>query len=541
MKSRGEGARTRRLTRDLSAVGLAWALTLNPIARASAQPVAHAPAGELAGVEQSRAVAFLGIPYAAAPTGDRRWRPPAPPPRWEGVRQAAAFGAICPQPKAATSAAGPQSEDCLFLNVWAPRDALAGKLPVMVSIHGGAYILGSGNLADTSAYTRDGVILVSINYRLGRLGQFAHPALTAENPAGPLASYSLMDQVAALRWVRDNIASFGGDPGNVTIFGCSAGGTYVNLLMASPEARGLFHRAIAESDPFNTPWPRVQRVGPDRSGSAEDAGARFAASLGLDHATAAQLRELPVEKLLNNAASNPTDRIQPIVDGQYVAAQGLVSFQKGAIAHVPYITSINSWEGVLSRSFKGTEEILLRNLGPWRDKVLALHPDSLRQDRTALAAPLMDDVSFRAAQRTIAGAATKAGLPTWALYFDYVAEPLRATGAPGAAHCDDSSYAFERPDLRAKFTPTAGDMKVAQTWHKYQVNFAKTGDPNGPSLPAWPRYGGAARILTIRNEGVAVARNPDAKRMKVLIPASEAMARGVGLSPPAKPVAANAP
>lgn len=534
-----EGARTQRLTRGLSAVGLVWALALNPTARASAQPVAHTPAGDLAGVEQAGAAAFLGIPYAAAPTGDRRWRPPASAPRWSGVRQATAFGAICPQTTVAGAVASPQSEDCLFLNVWAPQGGAAGKLPVMVSIHGGAYRMGSGNLADPSAYTRDGVVVVSMNYRLGRLGHFAHPALTAEDPEGPLASYALMDQVAALRWVQENIASFGGDPRNVTIFGCSAGGTYVNLLMGSPQARGLFHRAIAESDPFNTPWPRVQRVGPDRSGSAEDAGARFAASLGLDHATAAQLREIPVEKLLEQAA--PADRVQPIVDGRYAVEQGLVSFQKGAIAHVPYITSINSWEGVLSRSFKGTEDIILRNLGPWRDKVLALYPETLRQDRAALASPLMDDVNFRAAQRTIAGAATKAGLPTWALYFDYVAEPLRAAGAPGAAHCDDNSYAFERPDLRAKFTPTAADMKVAQTWHGYQVNFAKTGDPNGPGLPAWPKYGGAAKILTIRNAGVAVAQNPDAKRMRVLVPASEAMARGVGLQAPATPVAATSP
>jgi para-nitrobenzyl esterase len=432
-------------------------------------------------------------------------------------------------------AVGAQAEDCLFVNVWAPRNAKGKNLPVMVSIHGGAYALGSGQIDGAETFTRDGVILVSLNYRLGRLGQFAHPALTAENPDGPLGSYTLMDQVSALEWVQRNIRAFGGNPKKVTIFGCSAGGTYVNMMMASPKARGLFQQAIPQSDPFNTPWPRLARVGTDASGSAEEQGAAFASRIGLPNPTATDLRAIPTAKLLTAVADAPSSRVQPIVDGQYLPEQPVNIFEKGAVPKVPYITSINGWEGILARFFKGGADTSLANLGAAQAAVLGTYTDEQKADKQRLGEMVMDDVGFRAPQRVVAAAMARVGAPARAIYFDYQGVKQRAQNLPGAPHCADNGYVYERPSTAALggFKVTAPDMTVAKIMHSYYVNFAKTGDPNGIGLPNWPLYGTQQQILVVKNDGFAAVANPDADRMKVLIPASNSMARGAGLTAPA--------
>lgn len=497
-----------------------------------AATVVKIDSGAVSGVANGDQMEWLGIPYVAPTLGPRRWKPPLPVKPWNGVRKAAEYGPNCPQPESGFAAPSVQSEDCLMINVWAPKDYKTKRLPVMVSIHGGAYILGSGNMEDTTSFTRDGVIMVSMNYRLGRLGQFAHPALTAENPEGPLGSYTVMDQVAALQWVQRNIAGFGGDPKKVTIFGCSAGGTYINLLMASPKARGLFRGAIAQSDPFNTPWPRLARSGRTIGGSAEELGDRFSTSIGLPNASAAALRAIPVSKLISPAGNNAADRIQPVVDGQYVI-QGIDAFEKGAIARVPYITSINSWEGILTQFFDPSGATSVASLGPSRDQVLALYTPEQRATPSTLGSRIMDDMSFRAPQRVAARGSVTAGNPTWGIYFDYVAEAARAQNPMGSAHCSDSSYIYESPRVMlTKVVPTPGDMKVARTMHAYYVNFAKTGNPNGAGLPQWPQYGKTENLLLVDKVGFHPAADPDAARMKVLVPASIAMARGAALAAP---------
>jgi para-nitrobenzyl esterase len=485
--------------------------------------------GKVSGVSNGNEVSWRGIPYVEPPVGSLRWRAPRAAASWKGVRPATEFGPNCPQPQSGFAAAKPSSEDCLTINVWAPKDYKGKKLPVMVSVHGGAYILGSGDLEDTTSFTRDGIVMVSMNYRLGRLGQFAHPALTAENPSGPLGSYTVMDQVAALQWVKRNIAGFGGDPAAVTIFGCSAGGTYVNMLMGSPKAQGLFRGAIAESDPFNTPWPRLKRTGRTIGGSAEDLGAAFATSIGLPNATAADLRAVAVSKFISPAETNAHDRIQPIVDGEYVI-QGVDAFESGKIARVPYVTSINSWEGILAGYFDPNGTTIIDRIGPSKEKVLALYTPQQRASPRTIASMVMDDINFRASQRIAARGSVAAGNRTWGIYFDYVAESVRPQSPMGSAHCSNVSYVFESPrNMVTKITATPNDMKVARAMHSYYVNFARAGNPNGVGLPQWPEYGEAENLLLVTKDGFKPVPNPGADRMKVLIPASNEMGRGAGL------------
>ena len=285
-------------------------------------PVVRVDSGELQGVVDDGVVSYKGIPFAAPPVGDLRWRPPQPVAPWNGVRQAAEFGADCmqgrfgPPPAPGAPAARVPSEDCLYLNVWRPASAAPGaKLPVMVWIYGGGFTGGSSSSPNTSGtqFAKQGVVLVAANYRVGRFGFFAFPALSRERPDETKGNYAYMDQIAALQWVKRNIAAFGGDPNNVTIFGFSAGGVSVHSLIASPMARGLFHKAIAESggsrDSVLTARPmRADGVDPNYPVSAETIGINFARSMGIegtDQAALAKLRALSAEEVLRGAPAQP--------------------------------------------------------------------------------------------------------------------------------------------------------------------------------------------------------------------------------------------
>ena len=300
----------------LAAMGVVAAAPQTPPA------VVRVESGELQGVVDDGVVSYKGVPFAAPPVGDLRWRPPQPAAPWKGVRQAAEFGADCmqgrfgPPPAPGAPAARVPSEDCLFLNVWRPASAApAAKLPVMVWIYGGGFMGGSGSSPNTSGtqFAKQGVILVAANYRVGRFGFFAFPALSRERPDETKGNYAYMDQIAALQWVKRNIAAFGGDPNNVTIFGFSAGGVSVHSLMASPMARGLFHKAIVESggsrDSVLTARPmRVDGVDPNYPVSAETIGINFARSMGIegtDQAALAKLRALSAEEVLRGAPAQP--------------------------------------------------------------------------------------------------------------------------------------------------------------------------------------------------------------------------------------------
>src|SRR5579862_2047693 len=274
-----------------------------------AQPVAPATIaqGRITGTQSASVRAWLGIPYATPPVGDLRWRAPRPPASWEGVRAMDRYGAACMQPTGLANLQGlpPMSEDCLTLNIWAP--AQPEKAPVMLWIHGGAFVEGSGALAAYAGteLARQGVVVVTINYRLGDFGLFAHPALNHEAVAEPSANFGFMDQVAALRWVKQNIAAFGGDPGNVTIFGESAGGASVNFLMVSPEARGLFHRAIAESGGGQSTLRSAADLDQEGTAKGKEWGAMDAKSL----------RALPAAAILASPRKRELAAYAPVIDG----------------------------------------------------------------------------------------------------------------------------------------------------------------------------------------------------------------------------------
>jgi para-nitrobenzyl esterase len=411
------------------------------------------------------------------------------------------------------------SEDCLTLNVWRPAGAAPGaKLPVMVWIYGGAFIQGASALPfyDGTHFAEQGVILVSFNYRLGRFGFFAHPAL--DSGPGPIANYGLMDQIAALKWVKANIAAFGGDASNVTVFGESAGAISVNYLMASPAARGLFAKAIAESG-FGRTSPRPLKG--DRS--SESFGEAFASAHGIkgdDAAAAAALRALPADAL-NTPFGGLGDPAlpNPILDGQIVAEPIAQAFGRGAEAHVPYLEGGNSYEASL-----------FPHIGDDPGPVIARAGDAAQVEALYGAAPapevareLTTDALITEPDRMLARDMTRQGLPVWVYHFSYVATMLRQTSF-GAAHGSEIPYVFDNlRDQPLAFggreipAATPEDHKIATAMHAYWAAFAKTGDPGSAGGPAWPRETLAGDpLLEFGEGGIAVRPDFDKARLDLL-------------------------
>lgn len=450
---------------------------------AAAREVVATKAGRVAGTVAGEVVAYKGIPFAQPPVGALRWRAPEPAEPWRGVKRAAAFGPACPQHNPSTGGYGPdpvQSEDCLTLNIWKPR-AAAKPLPVMLWIYGGSFVRGDGAnpMFDGAALARRGVIVVTFNYRLGRLGWFAHPALTREGV--PTGNFGLMDQIAALKWVRDNIAAFGGDPANVTIFGESAGAMSVNLLMIAPEARGLFAKAITQSG--------FGRIDAKPLAAAEAQGEAFAKAAGA--ADAAALRVLPVEAVLADQSSpiggdaNPG----PIVDGTLVRENVDRAFTEGRQARVPWLVGSNDYEADLFPAFLEQPDafVFARFPEAARPAMMTLFDPERTGDKQAVAANIVTDYAFTEPARFLAGAQARLGQPVYRYFFTYVPEDYRRA-TPGAGHAAEVQFAFDTlgtfPWSSATFT--AADRRVAADVARYWTNFAKTGDPNGPGLAAWP-------------------------------------------------------
>jgi para-nitrobenzyl esterase len=455
----------------VSAVALGFS-ALSAIAKPASPPVVTIDTGTLSGTSEKTVIAYRGIPYAAPPVGPLRWKAPQAPAAWKGVRDARSYGAACPQApdhKEAWAQVGPTSEDCLFLNVWRP--SRPGKYPVMVFLHGGGFTYGAAGvpLYDGAALAGRGVVIVTVNYRLGRLGFFAHPALTREDPNGRLGNYAIMDQVAALEWVKRNIAKFGGDNQNVTLFGESAGAGVVQTLMGSPEAKGLFQKAVSESGAGGS------ALFPIRGGAlnAEALGVQWAKSLGLTDPTAEQLRAIPLADVIKG-------RGFPFIDGRVVVRSPGDTFNQGKQTRMPLMIGSNSNEATLGLT---PESTLKAVFGKDYTEILAgysARPGTTPEDARRI---LGADATFVLASMVIADQNAAGGAPTYGYYFSQVPASQRA-GSPGAPHGGEVAYMFGNQPGEDRWDDD--DRKVSKLMGDYWVNFARTGNPNGGGAPAWP-------------------------------------------------------
>ena len=473
--------------------------------------------GPLQGVTAEGVTSFKGVPFAKPPVGPLRWRPPQAPTPWTDLRLADKQGAICMQKLSKDNGVGPPpaSEDCLTLNVFTPTAAAAGsKLPVMVWIHGGGLVNGSGTAAlyDGSALARQGVVVVSINYRLGRFGYFAHPALTAESKGEPTANYGLMDQIAALKWVQANAKAFGGDPSNVTIFGESAGGVSVNRLMLAPGLKGLFHKAISESGAGREAYKPLA--------DAEKDGVAFAARLGAATGDAASIRAISADAILAAGDLNMLQAETLVLDGKLVTQPTVAGFQRGQALRIPYLVGSNDRE--IPTPYTGGASSFSGAVRLTPEQTAAV--TAAYGSEEAFKAHVITDIVFGEPARTLAAAQAKAGAATYLYRFSVLSE-----GAPkalkGAVHASDRQYVFQT--LNASPWPTdARDAALAKTISAYWVAFAKTGDPNGPDpknsgRPAWPRYDTSDRLIEFTNAGPVIEPTPDAKPLDALAAAAK--------------------
>jgi para-nitrobenzyl esterase len=465
-------------------------------------PVVVVETGAVAGAVAGDVERFLGIPYAAAPVGALRWRPPQPAVAWSGVRQATEFGNDCVQNRPVWErmvSDRPLSEDCLFINVWRPANRGAGLLPVMVWIHGGGFVMGTSStpVLEGSSLARRGVIVVGFNYRLGRFGFFAHPALSAAQRGEQLGNYGIMDQIAALRWVRRNIASFGGDPHNVTIFGESAGGTSVLQLMVIEEARGLFHKAIAQSSGGRDRWPMLRT--PGHRPSAEATGERFASEAGFRDATVETLRSIPADLLrgeVDLVNMEPDTYSGPMFDGTLVKGPAAAGFQARQQARCPLVIGFTSNElGDLPPPLRDQmSDRFVKILGEPRDRLVAHYGSD-----AAFRRGFVSDFPFAEPSRHIANLSAACGAPTFLYVFDFVVAARRRL-VDGAAHATDVPFVFST--LRHVWEEiTAADDAHAALMMDYWTQFARSGSPNGDRRPRWPAYAGDSRALWFGHDG----------------------------------------
>jgi len=442
----------------LLAVALASAACSPVMAK---DPVARTQDGQVSGSVEDGVVSWKGIPFAAPPVGELRWRAPQPAAPWQGVKPATAYGHDCmqkPFPSDAAPLGTPPAEDCLYLNVWKPEQAQGaakGKLPVVLWIYGGGFVNGGSSPPTYSGteLAKKGVMVVSFNYRIGRFGTFAHPQLTAQNAdGGLLANYGTLDQVAALKWVRANIAAFGGDPYNVTLIGESAGGNSVHTLLTSPLSQGLFQRAVIMSGGNGAAF------GSGGTAKALQAGLDFAATKGIaadDPQALARLRALPAEQIvdgLNLAALFGGPRppfSSPFPDGR-VNVDPQAAYAAGKFTKVPVMV------GATSADIGGNDGPMIKGA------------------------------------RDVAATLAAQGLPVYAYRFSYVASSMTE---PGAGHATDIPFFFATQAVKYGDKTTARDNHVGEVISDALVAFAKKGDPNGGVLPAWPRYDPAKDVI----------------------------------------------
>jgi para-nitrobenzyl esterase len=520
-----------RLLASLAAVAMATSAGGAALSQ-SAPPIVKIESGQLQGVAADGVVSFKGIPFAAAPVGELRWRPPQPVSNWTGVRQASEFGADCmqgrfgPPPVATAGARAPlaPSEDCLYLNVWRPADQAARNLPVMVWIYGGGFTGGSSASPNTSGvgFAKQGVVLVAMNYRVGRFGFFAFPALTSERPDETKGNYAYMDQIAALQWVKRNVAAFGGNPNNVTIFGFSAGGVSVHSMLASPMAQALFQKAIVESggsrDSVLTARPmRTDNVDPNYPVSAETIGMTFAKSMGIDgadQAALAKLRDLSADQVLRGAPGQPgtnapPPETTPILDGKLITETAEAAYRAKHQPRVPLLLGSNSADTAGNRVRARTKDELFARYGQWSGEAKAAYDPDGTTDLATMVSRANNDFGQAEPARFAADAFAANGSPVYLYRFSCVQTSMREQLRAGAPHGGEIGYVFGTLSGGRGGAPTPQDLEVSRMAQTYWVNFAKNGDPNGAGLPTWPRHvAGKDQVFDFRADGTAGA-GPD--------------------------------
>ena len=476
-------------------------------------PYAATEAGTVMGTEEGTLHVFRGIPYAAPPVGELRFKRPEPHPGWEGHLDASAFGPICPQrAMMGTDVVG--EEDCLTLNVWTHADR--APRPVMVFIHGGASIQGAGSLAlyDGSRLAENGdVVVVTLNYRLGTLGYLATEALVAEDADGSAGNWGILDQQTALGWVRRNIAAFGGDPANVTVFGESAGALSICVHLGSPLADGLFDRAIMESGGGCFGYPALRTAAPNRTPAIE-MGELLTAAAGCDGATdrLACMREKTPEELVNAMYSVPTmglglPDIGPNVDGVVLTEQPYALFERGEARDVPIVIGSNADEATIFTAAiavpdEATYEMLVRaQAGVLADDILAIYPASDFATPKEAFNALYSDLGFICPALAFAEVSAGGTAPTFTYHFTKTLEGLGAT--LGAFHALELFYVFGNFETLARYTPVAVDFTVSENVQGAWTTFATSGTP--VTEPAWPAFDAASPGILVIDEPMTVA------------------------------------
>jgi para-nitrobenzyl esterase len=500
--------RTTRLRVACAALALAGATGLADarVATASPAPVVQTDRGAVQGTAIAGGYRFLGVPYAAAPVGELRWRPPESAPRWDGVRDATEFGPNCPQPPTPFLPPGAVSEDCLYLNVYTPQLDHSPRVsrPVIVWIHGGGLVQEGARNYDPTKLATEGTVVVTINYRLGALGFLAHPAF-ASSPGGPAGNYGFMDQQAALRWVRRNIREFGGDPTNVTIAGQSAGGLSVLVHLASPSSRGLFDQAIVQSGSFAmTQLPLA---------TAEAFGENYAHALGCDTDTAACLRAKPFDDLVG---AFPPAAIPGVVDGRVLEESIGTALAAGHFAHVPVLNGMNHDEelifvaglnlAVSGGEFVQVSAVTAANYESVIASVAGVSPTRAAQiasEYPVNAYPLpflalstlLSDANFACTARQ-QDLWTSARVPTFAYQFNDDSAPPRYGQLPLATHTSELPYLIDLPNAPIQVPLSADQEQLAHTMRAAWASFAATGNPSTGTVP-WPSFNDGERGLSL--------------------------------------------
>ncbi|MEC9261965.1 MAG: carboxylesterase family protein [Pseudomonadota bacterium] len=494
--------------------------------------------GKINGTVTEQVVTYKGIPFAAPPVGELRWRPPQPVTPWDGVKQTTDYGNDCmqlPFPSDAAPLGKTPAEDCLYANVWAPKEA-DGTTPVLVWIYGGGFVNGgsSPTVYDGSEFAKDGVIFVSFNYRLGRFGFFAHPALTAEAKAAGelLANYAYMDQIAALKWVNQNITAFGGDVNNVTIMGESAGGGSVHAMMQAKQVRGLFNRAIIMSGGGRSLFGN-RKVSEPVPGSlaGEQYGLNYAQKHGItgtDADTLAALRELSAEDIVDgfNLATlfnpSPTDKPTwaggPMQDGEIITATTEEALRDGSVAKVDVMVGATSMD-IGFNMFKGKAG-LFASFGPYNDEARQVYDPAGDLPFQAVGYSVGQDRTMQEPARFVAEQMTAHGQKAFYYRFGTVA---KSNDSPGAPHASDIPFFFNTVAAKYGDALTEQDAAAAETIHQYIVSFAKTGQPESDGAPAWQAFDPAqSNMLNMTRSGeMKHATDPWKARLDVVKAALE--------------------